>query len=98
MKVFGSPWDNGYGSQFCFTTITFALSPLMDGAAMTQLLRTAEVSARIGTSKDTLRWWRHIGEGPPSFKLGRKNVVYPLDELEAWIERCQAATRRGDMA
>ena len=48
---------------------------------MTQLLRTAEVSARINTKMSTLRYWRHKGEGPPSFGTG-PHVVYPLDGLE----------------
>ena len=65
---------------------------------MTQFLRTAEVSAQTGISVSTLRWWRHIGDGPPSFKLGRKNVVYPVAELERWIARRQLATTRGDVA
>jgi prophage regulatory protein len=65
---------------------------------MTQLLRTAEVSARINTKESTLRYWRHLGEGPPSFKLGKKNVVYPLDELERWIARNQKLSTRGEVA
>ena len=65
---------------------------------MTEFLRTAEVSARTGLKVSTLRWWRHVGEGPPSFKLGRKNVVYPFAELERWIAQSQLATIRGDVA
>jgi prophage regulatory protein len=64
---------------------------------MTQLLRTAEVSAQTGIPVATLRWWRHVGEGPPSFRLGRKNVVYAVDELDRWISRQQQASR-GDFA
>jgi predicted DNA-binding transcriptional regulator AlpA len=71
----------------------------MYGAAMTtQFLRTAEASERLGIPVATLRWWRHVGDGPPSFKLGKKNVVYPLDELERWIARRQKATTRGGVA
>ena len=64
----------------------------------TQFLRTAEVSARINTKVSTLRYWRHKGEGPPSFKLGRKNVVYPLDGLERWIAHNQRLSTRGEVA
>lgn len=65
---------------------------------MTQFLRTAEVSAQTGIKVSTLRWWRHVGEGPPSFSLGKRTVVYPADELERWIARRQLATTRGDLA
>jgi predicted DNA-binding transcriptional regulator AlpA len=68
------------------------------GAAMTQFLRTAAVSEQTGIPVATLRWWRHIGEGPPSFRLGRKNVVYPRDELQRWIDRRQKLTTRGESA
>lgn len=68
------------------------------GAAMTQFLRTAEVSDQYGIPVATLRYWRHISAGPPSFKLGLKNVVYPVAELERWIARRQKATTRGDVA
>ncbi len=63
---------------------------------MTQLLRTTEVSDQTGIPVATLRWWRHRGEGPPSFKLGKKNVVYPADALAVWISRQQAVSTKGD--
>ncbi|MGO8965870.1 MAG: helix-turn-helix transcriptional regulator [Mycobacterium sp.] len=63
---------------------------------MTELLRTSEVAEMIKVSKDTLRWWRHRGEGPPSFKMGRKIVVYPADELAVWISTWRATSTKGD--
>jgi predicted DNA-binding transcriptional regulator AlpA len=63
---------------------------------MTELLRTREVHEKTGISVDTLRWWRHRGEGPPSFKMGKKIVVYPADSLEIWIRNQQAASTKGD--
>jgi predicted DNA-binding transcriptional regulator AlpA len=63
---------------------------------MTELLRTREVYEKTGISVDTLRWWRHRGEGPPSFKMGKKIVVYPADSLELWIRNQQAASTKGD--
>lgn len=65
---------------------------------MAQLLRTAEVSAQTGTPVSTLRWWRHVGEGPPSFSLGKRIVVYSADQLELWIARRQLTSTRGDLA
>jgi len=64
---------------------------------MTQLLRTSEVSEMTGISKDTLRWWRHRGEGPPSFKMGKKIVVYPADALTVWIDNQRSARTKGDV-
>jgi predicted DNA-binding transcriptional regulator AlpA len=49
-----------------------------------RLLVTTEAAQRVRKPEATLRWWRHIGEGPPSFKVGR-TVVYDEDELERWI-------------
>jgi predicted DNA-binding transcriptional regulator AlpA len=33
----------------------------------------------------TLRYWRHLGTGPRSFRLARR-VVYRLADVRAWIE------------
>jgi predicted DNA-binding transcriptional regulator AlpA len=63
---------------------------------VSQLLRTVEVSNQTGIPVATLRWWRHRGEGPPSFKLGKKNVVYPADALAIWISHQQAVSTKGD--
>lgn len=54
------------------------------------LLRTDEVSKHTGIAEGTLRYWRHRGEGPPSFSLGRR-VVYDADELSAWIDAQRSA-------
>jgi excisionase family DNA binding protein len=32
----------------------------------------------------TLRYWRHLGTGPRSFRLGRR-VLYRYDDLQAWV-------------
>lgn len=55
------------------------------------LLSTAQVSQQTGVPQETLRWWRHRGVGPKSFKLGPKKVVYDAAELEAWIDSQRAA-------
>jgi hypothetical protein len=43
----------------------------------------------------TLRYWRHLGTGPTSFRLGRR-VLYRRVDLDAWIDaqRRQADTGR----
>ena len=53
-------------------------------------MTTDEVADYIRRSTGTLRYWRHQGEGPPSFKLGRR-VLYDRAEVEAWIESAKAS-------
>jgi excisionase family DNA binding protein len=57
-------------------------------------LTTAEVSAMLGIPENTLRWWRHQGRGPASFKIGSR-VVYERASLEQWISQERAATISG---
>lgn len=60
--------------------------------------RTAnEVSEQTLVPVGTLRYWRHIGTGPESIKLGRR-VVYRQSAVDAWIEAQAAATTRGGAA
>ncbi|PZG54326.1 DNA-binding protein [Spongiactinospora gelatinilytica] len=49
-------------------------------------LTTAELAERLRTSPETLRYWRHIGRGPRSWKPGRQ-VLYALEDVEAWEHR-----------
>ena len=45
-----------------------------------------KVAAEVaGVPESTMRWWRHVGYGPPSARLGRR-VVYREADLLAWIE------------
>jgi predicted DNA-binding transcriptional regulator AlpA len=49
-----------------------------------QLLTITEAAARLRTPVATLRYWRHLGTGPDSFRLGRR-VVYRRDDIDRWI-------------
>ena len=60
-------------------------------AADDHLLITTEMAGRCRVSDSTARYWRMIGYGPKSFKLGRK-VVYRASEVEAWIAEQAAAS------
>lgn len=51
---------------------------------MTTLLNTKAAAERTGLAKQTLARKRVQGGGPPFRKLGAK-VMYPADQLEAWI-------------
>lgn len=48
------------------------------------LLTTAEVSLIVRTPASTLRYWRHLGTGPHSFRIGRR-VVYRWRDVESWL-------------
>jgi predicted DNA-binding transcriptional regulator AlpA len=48
------------------------------------LMLTPEVALRVRAPEATLRYWRHRGEGPRSFKVGRR-VVYVRAEVERWL-------------
>ncbi|MDO5683550.1 MAG: helix-turn-helix domain-containing protein [Propionibacteriaceae bacterium] len=43
-----------------------------------------EVADRLRTSVETLRYWRSIGKGPKSYKVGRR-VLYDPDDLDLWL-------------
>ncbi|ADB74182.1 helix-turn-helix transcriptional regulator [Geodermatophilus obscurus] len=50
-----------------------------------QLLTIAEAAELLRAPVATLRYWRHLGTGPHSFRLGRR-VVYRRDDLQSWID------------
>jgi predicted DNA-binding transcriptional regulator AlpA len=54
-----------------------------------RFLTTLEVADLCRTSPETVRYWRHVGKGPKSFKVGRR-VLYGVEDVEAWIGECRA--------
>lgn len=50
----------------------------------TDLMTLAETAAYLRTPVATLRYWRHLGEGPAGFRLGRR-VVYRREDVDRWI-------------
>lgn len=63
---------------------------------MNDLMTLEEVAAEYRIAPATLRYWRSRdrGEGPKSFKLGRR-VVYRRADCAAWVEQqYQAADTR----
>ena len=52
---------------------------------MPTILILDEVADLTRTSPNTLRFWRHQGTGPHSFKLGRR-VVYREEDVLAWMQ------------
>ena len=50
-----------------------------------ELLTITEAADLLRAPVATLRYWRHLGTGPRSFRLGRR-VLYRRDDLHAWID------------
>jgi predicted DNA-binding transcriptional regulator AlpA len=59
------------------------------------LLNLEDVSALLQVPVATLRYWRQRGEGPPSFRLG-KRVMYRRSDVGAWVDELATASRRND--
>lgn len=55
-----------------------------------RLLTLRETAGVLRAPEDTLRYWRHIGTGPRSAKLGRR-IVYREADVLAWVEQQFAA-------
>lgn len=66
---------------------------------MREYLDSRQVFEMTGTPVETLRYWRwrRKGEGPKSFKLGRR-VLYDRRDVEAWIEAARAARQEHQRA
>ncbi|CAN5445817.1 hypothetical protein BH10ACT8_BH10ACT8_29550 [soil metagenome] len=58
------------------------------------LLTIDEAADLLRAPVATLRYWRHLGTGPRSFRLGRR-VVYRASELQAWIDNQHDAEGAG---
>jgi excisionase family DNA binding protein len=49
-----------------------------------EFMTTEEVADLCRASPETVRYWRHIGRGPRSFKLGGR-VLYARADVHAYI-------------
>jgi excisionase family DNA binding protein len=54
-------------------------------ARQPELLTITEAADLLRAPIATLRYWRHRGTGPRSFRLGRR-VLYRRDDLHGWID------------
>ena len=50
-----------------------------------ELLTITEAAELLRAPVATLRYWRHLGTGPRSFRLGRR-VLYSRADLRTWID------------
>lgn len=58
-----------------------------------RLLTTNEVAERLRTPVSTVRYWRHIGQGPRGLRVGRR-VLYPEGEVDRWLAELAETQRR----
>lgn len=49
------------------------------------LLTITEAAELLRAPVATLRYWRHLGCGPHSFRVGRR-VLYRRVDLDAWVD------------
>ncbi len=49
-----------------------------------------ELAELVRAPVETVRYWRHIGKGPKSFKVGRR-VLYAVEDVEAIIAAARNA-------
>jgi hypothetical protein len=52
-------------------------------------MTTAEIAERFRRPEATVRWWRYIGYGPESVKVGRA-ALYPVEAVEAFEAQLRA--------
>jgi predicted DNA-binding transcriptional regulator AlpA len=58
-----------------------------------ELLTIQEVAGLVRVPVATLRYWRHLGTGPRSFRIGR-SVRYWRTEVFAWLDDQANCERR----
>lgn len=59
-----------------------------------ELLTLQEVADVVRVPVATLRYWRHLGTGPRSFRIGR-SVRYWRTEVFLWLDSQSAAVQEG---
>jgi len=55
-------------------------------------LGAKQLEAMTGTRASTWRYWASVGEGPASFKLGRRRV-WKRSVVEKWLAQQEQATK-----
>ncbi|MGH3264260.1 MAG: helix-turn-helix transcriptional regulator [Trebonia sp.] len=59
-------------------------------AVSAEYLTAPQLEQMTGTPASTWRYWAHIGQGPASFKLGRRRV-WKKSVVLAWLESQEEA-------
>jgi predicted DNA-binding transcriptional regulator AlpA len=58
-----------------------------------ELLTLPEVADLVRVPVATLRYWRHLGSGPQSFRIGR-TVRYWRSDVYRWLEKQSSRPQR----
>jgi excisionase family DNA binding protein len=58
---------------------------IMGKKSIERLMTLPELSEMLGVSIETLYGWRHRGEGPVGYRIGR-HVRYRRSAVEEWLE------------
>jgi excisionase family DNA binding protein len=58
---------------------------IMDKILIERLMTLPELSEMLGVPIETLYGWRHRGEGPVGYRIGR-HVRYRRAAVEEWLE------------
>jgi excisionase family DNA binding protein len=66
-------------------TMTHQNPPTDHNEGQHDLLTITEAADLLGAPVATLRYWRHLGTGPASFRLGRR-ILYRRADVSAWVE------------
>jgi len=66
-------------------TIDYRAAAARTPHANDELLTIKEVAEIVRVPEATLRYWRHLGTGPRSFRIGR-SVRYWKTEVALWLE------------
>lgn len=61
---------------------------------MPKYMTTEEVADLLRTTPETVRYWRHVGKGPKSFKAARR-VLYDIDDVQGFIDAARATPAHG---
>lgn len=62
-----------------------------------EYMTAEEVAELCRTTTETVRYWRHVGKGPRSFKAGRR-VLYATEDVRAWLAGLREKGTRTDVA
>jgi prophage regulatory protein len=68
-----------------------ALEDSARAAMPAEYLTAPQLEQITGTPASTWRYWAHIGQGPQSFKLGRRRL-WKRSVVLAWLESLEAAS------
>lgn len=61
------------------------------------IMKLEDIAEHTGIPLATLRWYRHNGTGPKTWKLGRRVVAY-ADDVQRWLDEQAEVSSGGDAA